>query len=85
MGSLHVRVRWKGVNRWCKPLDWVKIEKKRQDKERMLDEHKKLVEGILKCDKKRRKRIEAAGIDYECPEIVGSIQAASKKIRFDAE
>lgn len=29
-----------------------------------------MVEEILKRDKKRRKRIEAAGIDYECPEIV---------------
>ncbi|OIS97622.1 hypothetical protein A4A49_30604 [Nicotiana attenuata] len=83
--GLRIGRLWKGVNRWYKPLDWVKIEKKRQDKERTLDEHKKLVEGILKCDKKRRKRIEAAGIDYECPEIVGSIQAAPKKIRFDAE
>ena len=53
--------------------------------ERTLDDHKKLVEGILKRDKKRRKRIEAAGIDYECPEMVGSIQAAPKKIRFDAD
>lgn len=82
----HVHPRlWKGVNRWYKPLDWVKIERKRQDKERTLDDHKKLVEGILKRDKKRRKRIEAAGIDYECPEMVGSIQAAPKKIRFDAD
>lgn len=24
--------RWKGVNRWYKPLDWVNIERKRQDK-----------------------------------------------------
>lgn len=38
--------------------------------ERTLEEHKKLVEKIMKRDKKRRKRIEAAGIDYECPEIV---------------
>lgn len=40
--------------------------------ERTLEEHRKLVEGILKRDKKRRKRIEAAGIEYECPEIVRS-------------
>lgn len=26
----------------------------------------------MKRDQKRRKRIEAAGIDYECPEIVRS-------------
>lgn len=38
--------------------------------ERTLGEHKKMVEKIMKRDKKRRKRIEAAGIDYECPEIV---------------
>ncbi|KAL2554601.1 putative RNA-binding protein [Forsythia ovata] len=37
--------------------------------ERTLEQHKKLVEGIIKRDQKRRKRIEAAGIDYKCPEI----------------
>ena len=40
--------------------------------ERTLMEHKKLVDKILKRDQKRRKRIEAAGIEYECPEIVSS-------------
>ncbi|KAF3678099.1 putative agmatine coumaroyltransferase-2-like [Capsicum annuum] len=73
---------WKGVNRWYKPLDWVKIERKRHDKERTLEDHNKLVEGILKREKKRRKRIKVAGIDYECPEMVGAIQSAPKKIRF---
>jgi hypothetical protein len=33
-------------------------------------EHKKLVEGIVKRDKKRRRRIKASGIDYECPALV---------------
>ena len=33
-------------------------------------EHKKMVEGIVKRDEKRRKRIQAAGIDYECPALV---------------
>ncbi|GLT48385.1 hypothetical protein SLA2020_220150 [Shorea laevis] len=64
---------WKGFNYRYKPVEW----------ERTLDEHKKLVERILKRDKKRQKRIEAAGIDYECPEILGSIQPAPKKIKFD--
>ncbi|PIN05496.1 Nucleolar RNA-binding protein NIFK [Handroanthus impetiginosus] len=76
---------WKGVNRLYQPLDWVQIERKRHDKERTLEQQQKLIAGIMKRDKKRRKRIEAAGIDYECPEIVGSIQAAPKKIRFEAE
>ncbi|GAA0164530.1 hypothetical protein LIER_20138 [Lithospermum erythrorhizon] len=74
---------WKGVNRFYKPADWVRIERKRHDKERTLDEQKKLVEGIVKRDQKRRRKIEAAGIEYECPEIVGSGQPAPKKIRFD--
>ncbi|WKA03114.1 hypothetical protein VitviT2T_021244 [Vitis vinifera] len=76
---------WKGVNRLYKPLDRVQIERKRQNKERTLEKQKKLVEGIGKRDQKRRKRIEAAGIDYECPEIVGISRPASKKIRFDEE
>ncbi|KAI7735949.1 hypothetical protein M8C21_022361 [Ambrosia artemisiifolia] len=74
---------WKGVNRFYKPLDWVHIERKRHNKERTFEEHKKLVDGILKRDQKRRKKIEAAGIDYECPEIVGSDVPAPKKIKFE--
>ncbi|KAI5356369.1 hypothetical protein L3X38_009264 [Prunus dulcis] len=75
---------WKGFNYRVKPLNWVQIERKRHDKERTLEEHKKLVEKILKRDLKRQKRIEAAGIDYECPEIVGSIeQPAPKKRKTD--
>lgn len=38
--------------------------------ERTFDEQQKLIRGIMKRDEKRRKRIEAAGIDYECPEFV---------------
>ncbi|KAK7324633.1 hypothetical protein VNO77_28352 [Canavalia gladiata] len=74
---------WRGFNYHYKPLDSVQIERKRHDKERTLAEHKKLVERIMKCDEKRQKRIEAAGIDYECPEMVGNIQPAPKKIKFE--
>ncbi|KAK7335354.1 hypothetical protein VNO80_27140 [Phaseolus coccineus] len=80
--QVHPRL-WRGFSYRHKPLDYVQIERKRHDKERTLEEHKKLVERILKHDQKRRKRIEAAGIDYECPEIVGNIQPAPKKIKFD--
>ncbi|GER27019.1 RNA binding protein-like protein [Striga asiatica] len=76
---------WKGVSRWYKPLDSVQIERKRHDKERTLEQQQKLVAGIIQRDKKRRKRIEAAGIDYDCPDIVGCVHAAPKKIRFDTE
>ncbi|KAL2227658.1 uncharacterized RNA-binding protein C1827.05c-like [Sesamum indicum] len=82
--QVHPKI-WKGVSRWYKPLDWVQIEKKRHDKERTLEQQKKLVAGIVKRDQKRRKRIQAAGIDYECPEIVGCMQSGPKKLRFDNE
>ncbi|KAK9190251.1 hypothetical protein WN943_018853 [Citrus x changshan-huyou] len=75
--------RWRGFNPRFKPVDRVQVERKLQNKERTLEEHKKLVEKILKRDQKRRKRIEAAGIEYECPEIVGNVMPAPKKIKFN--
>ncbi|GAY52659.1 hypothetical protein CUMW_143590 [Citrus unshiu] len=75
--------RWRGFNPRYKPVDRVQVERKLQNKERTLEEHKKLVEKILKRDQKRRKRIEAAGIEYECPEIVGNVMPAPKKIKFN--
>ncbi|RDY06242.1 hypothetical protein CR513_09813, partial [Mucuna pruriens] len=41
-----------GFNYCHKPLDSVQIERKRHDKERTLGEHKKLVEKIIKHEKK---------------------------------
>ncbi|OVA11472.1 RNA recognition motif domain [Macleaya cordata] len=76
---------WYGVTRRYKPLNWTQIERKQHNKERTLEEHRKLLEGIVKRDQKRRQRIEAAGIDYVPPEIVGGIQPAPKKIRFDED
>ena len=40
--------------------------------DRTLEEHKKLVEKIMKRDRKRQRKIDAAGLDYECPEVVRS-------------
>ncbi|KAE8679333.1 putative lysyl-tRNA synthetase [Hibiscus syriacus] len=60
---------WRGFNYKYKPVDYVQIERQQHNKVRTLEEHKKLVEKILKQVVRRRKRIEAAGIDYECPEI----------------
>ncbi|XP_057429838.1 uncharacterized RNA-binding protein C1827.05c [Lotus japonicus] len=74
---------WRGFNYRYKPLDSVEIQREQHDKERTLEEHRKLVEKIVSRDKKRRKKIEEAGIDYECPEIVGNIQPAPKKLKFE--
>ncbi|XP_044461697.1 uncharacterized RNA-binding protein C1827.05c-like isoform X2 [Mangifera indica] len=76
---------WKGFNYRYKPSDRVQVERRQQNKERTLEEHRKLVEKIMKRDQKRRKRIEDAGIEYEYPEIVGSVQPVPKKIKFDEE
>ncbi|XP_004300041.1 PREDICTED: uncharacterized RNA-binding protein C1827.05c [Fragaria vesca subsp. vesca] len=70
---------WKNSKIRAKPLNWVQIERKRHDKERTAEEHKKLVEKIKKRDLKRQKRIEAAGIEYKCPEIITNDQPAPKK------
>ncbi|KAM1436773.1 hypothetical protein ACFX2I_044549 [Malus domestica] len=72
---------WKGFNYRVRPVNWVQIERKRQDKERTVEEHKKLMGKIVKRDLKRQKKIEAAGIDYKCPEIVGSSEEPAPKKR----
>ncbi|KAG1338869.1 MKI67 FHA domain-interacting nucleolar phosphoprotein-like [Cocos nucifera] len=76
---------WKGVNQRFKPLDWKAIARKRHNKERTMEGHQRMVQGIFKRDEKRRKRIKAAGIDNECPDFVGVIQPAPKKVKFDEE
>ncbi|XP_057529688.1 uncharacterized RNA-binding protein C1827.05c-like [Amaranthus tricolor] len=81
----HVHPRlWKGLNRKQKvPVHFVQIERFKHNKDRTLEEHKKLLKAILKRDRKRKSKIEAAGVDYECPEIEGVNLPAPKKIRFD--
>ncbi|VFQ81312.1 unnamed protein product [Cuscuta campestris] len=76
---------WRRVNRKFIPVDWVAIERNNLDKMRTWEEHKKLVDGIKKKDRKRVKKMEAAGIDYECPEVVGYTETAPKKIKFDTD
>lgn len=76
---------WKGVDRKYTPPNWIEITRKRHNKERTVEEHRKLLDGVLKKDLKRRRKIEAAGIDYVPPEIIGSIQPAPKKIKFDED
>ncbi|KAJ0979128.1 hypothetical protein J5N97_014602 [Dioscorea zingiberensis] len=75
---------WKGRGRCYKPFDWKEFARKRHNKDRTIEEHEKMVQGILKRNGKRCKRIEAAGIEYECPDFVGMVPKA-KKIKFDDE
>ncbi|KAJ8443937.1 hypothetical protein Cgig2_032761 [Carnegiea gigantea] len=83
-GVYHFNQQWRGVNRPYKPVvDFVLIERKKHNTDRTLEEHQKLLITILKQDKKRRKKLEAAGVEYECPSIEGANQPIPKKIRFD--
>ncbi|KAH7677556.1 nucleolar protein 15 [Dioscorea alata] len=75
---------WKGIGRWYKPFDWKEFARKKHNKDRTIEEHEKMVEGILKRNEERQKRIAAAGIEYECPDFVGMVPKA-KKIKFDVE
>ncbi|CAH8324459.1 unnamed protein product [Eruca vesicaria subsp. sativa] len=76
---------WKGFKCQYKPVDWVQIERKQHNKERTLEEHRKMLHKVVKRDQKRRKRIEAAGIEYQCPELVGNTQPLPKKIKFSED
>uniref|UniRef100_A0A0D3AZQ5 RRM domain-containing protein n=1 Tax=Brassica oleracea var. oleracea TaxID=109376 RepID=A0A0D3AZQ5_BRAOL len=64
-----------------KLVDWVQ-SKQHNNKERTLEEHRKLLHKVVKRDQKRRKRIEAAGIEYQCPQLIGNTQPLPKKIKF---
>ncbi|CAN1274564.1 Uncharacterized RNA-binding protein C1827.05c [Linum perenne] len=75
---------WRGFYKY-KPIDRVQIERKRRNKERTLEEHKKLVQKIMKKTKKRQRSIAAAGLDYVCPNIVGEALHAPKKIKFSED
>ncbi|KAL9278433.1 putative RNA recognition motif domain, nucleotide-binding alpha-beta plait domain superfamily [Arabidopsis thaliana] len=76
---------WRGFKCNFKPVDSVQIERRQLNKERTLEEHRKMLQKIVKKDQKRRKRIEAAGIEYECPELVGNTQPVPKRIKFSEE
>ncbi|KAL4203170.1 hypothetical protein AMTRI_Chr01g102660 [Amborella trichopoda] len=65
---------WKGANSKFRPVNLQAIELKRHNKERTTGEHKRLVQRIQRRERKRQRKIKAAGIDYECPDILFSVQ-----------
>uniref|UniRef100_A0A453B5J6 RRM domain-containing protein n=2 Tax=Aegilops tauschii subsp. strangulata TaxID=200361 RepID=A0A453B5J6_AEGTS len=82
--KVHAKL-WKGVRKGFVPVDRVAIERNKLSKDKTVEEHKRMLEGIVKRDENRRKRIKAAGIDYECPPLIGSVQPSAKKIKFDED
>ncbi|GAY43777.1 hypothetical protein CUMW_077150 [Citrus unshiu] len=84
---------WRGFNHGYKPLDWVQVECKRQNKVRTLEECKKLMENILNHDQKRPncirrfRLVNKSGwlIGSVCCCSVGYVMPAPKKIKFDED
>ena len=56
---------FKGANQRFKKIPWRKIESERHNKERSKSEENKRQKRLSAKDAKRRKKIEAAGIDYD--------------------
>nr|ABK23784.1 unknown [Picea sitchensis] len=73
---------WNGSNRKFKPLKWQRIQMKHHNRERTAKEQDHLMKAILKKDAKRRKKIEAAGIEYDYPDITDGLPPVPKKIKF---
>ncbi|XP_031503919.1 uncharacterized RNA-binding protein C1827.05c-like [Nymphaea colorata] len=76
---------WKQAKQKYDPSRGRRLERMRHNKDRTAEEHKKLVEAIMRRDLKRRKKIKAACIDYECPDMVGSVQPIPTKMKFSEE
>ncbi|KAH9327034.1 hypothetical protein KI387_007212, partial [Taxus chinensis] len=66
--EIHPKL-WERANVKFKPIKWQQIERKHHNRERTVEEQHRLIKTILKKDAKRRKKIQAAGIEYECPDI----------------
>jgi len=79
--KIHTQL-WKGSNRKFKPIKWQRIQMKHHNRERTAKEQDHLMKAILKRDAKRRKKIEAAGIEYDYPDIIDGLPPVPKKIKF---
>ena len=73
---------FKGANRRFKQVPWRKIEAGRHNKERTPQEHAKRVAALLRRDRRRRQRIEDAGIDYEYDGLEAALPAKAKRNKY---
>ncbi|XP_057848758.2 uncharacterized RNA-binding protein C1827.05c [Cryptomeria japonica] len=82
--EIHPKL-WERANCKFKPIKWQQIERKRHNRERTVEEQQRLIKAIMKNDAIRRKKIQAAGIEYEYPELIGTLPPIPKKIKFSDE
>eukprot|EP00252_Welwitschia_mirabilis_P026269 TRINITY_DN8539_c0_g1_i1.p1 TRINITY_DN8539_c0_g1~~TRINITY_DN8539_c0_g1_i1.p1 ORF type:complete len:217 (+),score=37.40 TRINITY_DN8539_c0_g1_i1:160-810(+) len=82
--KVHPRL-WKGSNREFRVVDFRKRHRECHNKVRTNEENEKRLKRILEREEIRRRKIEAAGLDYKCPDIAEMIAPAPKKIIFNEE
>ncbi|BBN14648.1 nucleolar protein 15 [Marchantia polymorpha subsp. ruderalis] len=76
---------WLGANRVYQPGKAALINRMRHNRVRNPVEQKRLIKGIVKKDKLRRQKLNAAGIDFDYPDIRSQIPKKPKKIVFAEE
>lgn len=61
---------FKNADKPFKPVVWHKVEKERHNRTLTPEEHAKAVKRLIAKDSRKRKALEAAGIDYDFPGYV---------------
>eukprot|EP00775_Hariotina_reticulata_P010703 gene10703-10860_t len=73
---------FKGANRKFKKMPWKKLDADRVNKERTPEEVARRTAALIKRDNSRRRRIAAAGFEYEYEPLAEQQPAKAKKIKF---
>jgi len=74
---------WIGANKPFRTINWQKLERDRHNRVKTPKEQSRHLALLVKKDQKRRKKLQAAGIDYDYPELKAIIPPTSKKITFN--
>lgn len=79
--KIHNRM-WVGCNRVYEPPNWKSLERTRHNREKEPEEQQRMLKSLLKRERKRRKKIETAGIEYVYPDLERLLPMGPKKIKF---
>jgi nucleolar protein 15 len=73
--NVHEKM-FNGSNRKFRPIPWRLIEKQRFNAPKNAEQQAKVVSGLLSKEKKKRKKLEELGIDYDFPGYSAAVKAA---------
>lgn len=74
---------WKGANRTFKKIPWQRMARDLHNRDRSQGEQKKAVKRLLRSDRRRKAKLEAAGISYEYLGVEAILPAAPKRVKFE--